>query len=177
MPYNLLASVSVHAWVACLWSCPSMEARDLLFCGHGIWPIYTTYSQTRMTLLIPPLTPSPVACLCLSFNHITSGFHLVIPLLCEKVVTLWDSVHHHSVRVFLFPPLPRLLLHALRFREDCIAVVLRCLLTGFTCTLKKKKMWISFIHLSLISCVHDFMRWDPENFILLSNMSHGLSPV
>lgn len=33
-------------------------------------------------------------------------------------------------------------------------------------------MWISFIHLPLISCVHEFMCWvevwDPENFILLS---------
>lgn len=42
-------------------------------------------------------------------------------------------------------------------------------------------MWISFIHLSLISCVHEFMCWvevwDPENFILLSNTSCGLSPV
>lgn len=42
-------------------------------------------------------------------------------------------------------------------------------------------MWISFIHLSLIPCVHEFMCcfevWDPENFILLSMMSYGLSPV
>lgn len=40
-------------------------------------------------------------------------------------------------------------------------------------------MWISFIHLSLISCVHGFMCrvevWDPENFILLSKTSHGSS--
>lgn len=42
-------------------------------------------------------------------------------------------------------------------------------------------MWISFIHLSLISCVHEFMCrvevWDPENFILLSKTSYGLYPV
>lgn len=42
-------------------------------------------------------------------------------------------------------------------------------------------MWISFIHLSLISCVHGFMCWvevwDPENFILLSKTSYGLPPA
>lgn len=42
-------------------------------------------------------------------------------------------------------------------------------------------MWISFIHPSLISCVHELMCWnevwDPENFILLSKTPHGLSPV
>lgn len=42
-------------------------------------------------------------------------------------------------------------------------------------------MWISFIHLSLIPCVHEFTClvevWDPENLILLSKSSHGLSPV
>lgn len=42
-------------------------------------------------------------------------------------------------------------------------------------------MWISFIHLSLISFVREFMYrvevWDPENFILLSKSLYGLSPV
>lgn len=42
-------------------------------------------------------------------------------------------------------------------------------------------MWISFIHPSLISRVHEFMCWvevwDPENFILLLKASCGLSPV
>lgn len=42
-------------------------------------------------------------------------------------------------------------------------------------------MWISFIHISLISCVHEFMCpvvvLDPVNFILLSKASCGLSPV
>lgn len=42
-------------------------------------------------------------------------------------------------------------------------------------------MWISFIHLSLISCVHEFMCWvevwDPENVIPLSKMPCGVSLV
>lgn len=36
------------------------------------------YLQTSMTILIPPLIPPLVACLCLSFNHIPTGSHLVL---------------------------------------------------------------------------------------------------
>lgn len=42
-------------------------------------------------------------------------------------------------------------------------------------------MWISFIHISLISCVHDFMCpvvvLDPVNSIVVSKASCGLFPV
>ena len=42
-------------------------------------------------------------------------------------------------------------------------------------------MWISFIHLSFMSCVHEFKCWvevwKPENVILLSKTLCGLSPV
>lgn len=65
---------------------PFLEARDLLF-----WSCYMTnihfYLQTSMTLLIPPLIPPFVACLCLSSNHIQAVFHLVL-LLCGRVVAL-----------------------------------------------------------------------------------------
>lgn len=89
MPYNLLASVSVHAWVACLWSCPSVEARDLLFWSCYIWPTYSLSSNTHDSTN-PSSDPSPCR-LSLSFirSH-PSGFHLVL-LLCGRVVALWDT--------------------------------------------------------------------------------------
>lgn len=78
MPYDLLASVSVHAWVACLLILPRFffcESQRSPVC----WSCYMTnihfYLQTSMTLLIPPLIPPPlVACLCLSSNHNPSSF-------------------------------------------------------------------------------------------------------
>lgn len=72
---NLLASVSVHVWVACLRCRHFVKAGDLQFFFFFFFLLvmlydrYTLYRQTSMTLLILPLNPPPVACLCLSFNH------------------------------------------------------------------------------------------------------------
>lgn len=91
MPYNLLASVSVHAWVA--WFPSSVffgSQRSTLLVM--LYDQYTLYLQTSMTPTNASYDPLPsFPCrLCLSFiqSH-PSGFHLV--LLFGRVVALKDT--------------------------------------------------------------------------------------
>lgn len=96
---NLLASVSVHVWVACLRCRHFVKAGDLQFFFFFfllvmLYDRYTLYRQTSMTLLILPLNPPPVACLCLSFNHTQCFFFFLrVSLslclyLCCRIVAL-----------------------------------------------------------------------------------------
>lgn len=74
MPYNLLASVSVHAWDACLWSCPFVGSQGSPVLVM-LYDQYTLYLRTRMTATNASLDPSPCR-LSLSFIK-SQGFHLV----------------------------------------------------------------------------------------------------
>lgn len=134
--YNLLASVSVHAWVACLPSCfffsfvflvGFLEARDLLFGSCYMTNIHSTLKQAWLPLM-PPLIPPPSSPCRLSLSFIQShpsGFHLV--LLFGRVVALKDtrklfiscSPSPCLGLSFIFSSYPQLFLDAVRFSKEC----------------------------------------------------------